>query len=110
MKDTLALMRGLVAKPDSLTALRLRETNEIIVIERGVRGNDGDLVAARLMLDGERRTALVRLTRKHGQARWRPARAASHWGTGASPSAVQILGRVLSIIHPVSQNAEPQVA
>jgi len=111
IEDTLALIRGLIAEPENLTALRLRETNEIVVIERGVTGEEGDLVAARLRLGAERRTTLGRMTYQHGHARWCPARALPRWETReVSPGAVQVLGRVLSIIHPVSQNGEPQVA
>jgi hypothetical protein len=111
IRDILALIQCLAAKPENLTAIKLRETNEIIVIERDVRGDEGDLVAARLTLGAERRLALGRLTHQHGHAHWQSVRAIPQWRAhGAQPGAVQVLGRVLSIIHPVSQNGEPQVA
>ena len=111
IRDTLALMRGLAAQPENLTALRLRETNEIVVIERGVTGEEGDLVAARVVLGAERRTTLGRMIYQRGHARWCPARDPAQFGTRETGSnAVQVLGRVLSIIHPVNQNGEPQIA
>jgi len=109
--DVLALIKCLATRPENLTAIKLRETNEIVVIERGLQGKEGDLVAARLTLGTEYRTALGHVTHEHGRAHWRPVRAIPQPGVpGAQPGAVQVLGRVLSIIHPVSQNGEPQVA
>jgi hypothetical protein len=109
--DVLALVKCLATRPENLTAIKLRETNEIVVIERGLEGQDGDLVAARLTLGAASRTALGHLTHEHGRAHWRPAHAIPQpGGPGAQPGAVQVLGRVLSIIHPVGQNGEPQVA
>jgi hypothetical protein len=109
--DVLALIKGLATRPENLTAIKLRETNEIVVIERGLEGQEGDLVAARLTLGAASRTALGHLTHEHGRAHWRPAHAVPQpGGPGAQPGAVQVLGRVLSIIHPVAQNGEPQVA
>jgi hypothetical protein len=105
------LIQCLATRPENLTAIKLRETNEIVVIERGLPGQEGDLVAAHLTLGTEHRTALGHVTHEHGRAHWRPARANPQQGMrDAQPGAVQVLGRVLSIIHPVSQNGEPQVA
>lgn len=111
IRDVLALIKCLVARPENLTAIKLRETNEIVVIERGTQGEEGDLVAARLTLDAERRMVLGHLTREHGLTYWQPARTNPQRSVrDAQPGAIQVLGRVLSIIHPVSQNGEPQVA
>lgn len=111
IRDVLALIKCLATRPENLTAIKLRETNEIVVIERGLEGQEGDLVAAHLTLGAASRTALGHLTHEHGRAHWRPAHVIPQpGGPGAQPGAVQVLGRVLSIIHPVGQNGEPQVA
>ena len=111
IRDVLALIKCLSTSPENLTAIKLRETNEIVVIERGRQGEEGDLVAARLTLGAERRMALGHLTHEHGRAHWQPVRALLPQRThDAQPGAVQVLGRVLSIIHLVSQNGEPQAA
>ena len=104
LQDVLALVKCLTARPETLAAIKLRESDEIVVIERGVRGEEGDLVAAHLTFGAQRHIGLGHLTHKHGRARWRPARGS------AQPGAVQILGRVLSVIHPVGQNGKPQIA
>jgi len=111
VRDVLALIKCLVAKPENLTAIKLRETNEIVVIERDTQGEEGDLVAARLTLGAERRMALGHLTRERGLTHWQPEHTLLPRSVyDAQPGAIQVLGRVLSIIHPVSQNGEPQVA
>jgi hypothetical protein len=99
IRDVLAFLRGLVARPEDLLALRLRDTNDIVVVERGA-GKDGDLMAVRLLPD--RRTVLGRLD--HG--RWQLA----HPRSSSKPNGMQVLGRVLSVIHPVRSNAQPQIA
>ena len=48
-----------------------RFPDEIVVIERGVRGEEGDLVAAHLTLGAQRHIGLGHLTHEHGRARWR---------------------------------------
>jgi len=109
--DVLALIKCLVAKPENLTAIRLRGTNEIVVIERGTQGEEGDLVAARLTLGAERRMALGHLTREHGLTHWQPEHTLLQRSVyDAQPGAIQVMGRVLSIIHPVSQNGQSQIA
>ena len=109
--DVLALIKCLVAKPENLTAIKLRGTNEIVVIERDTQGEEGDLVAAHLTLGAERRMALGHLTHEHGLSHWQPERTSSPRSAyDAQPGAIQVLGRVLSIIHPVSQNGQSQVA
>ena len=109
--DVLALIKCLVARPENLTAIKLRETNEIVVIERGTQGEEGDLVAARLTLGAERRMALGHLTHEHGLTHWLPERTLVQRAVyDVQPGAIQVLGRVLSIIHPVSQNGQSQVA
>ena len=111
VRDVLALIKCLVARPENLTAIKLRETNEIVVIERDTQGEEGDLVAARLTLGAERRLALGHVTHEHGRTHWQPARSIPQRSVyDAQPGAIQVVGRVLSIIHPVSQNGEPQVA
>jgi hypothetical protein len=109
--DVLALIKCLVAKPENLTAIKLRETNEVVVIERGTQGEEGDLVAAHLTLGAERRMALGHLIHEHGRTHWQPERTTLQRSMyDVQPGRIQVLGRVLSIIHPVSQNGEPQVA
>ena len=109
--DALALIKCLVAKPENLTAIKLRGTNEVVVIERDAQGEEGDLVAARLTHGAERRTALGHLTHEHGLSHWQPERTIlPRSAYDAQPGAIQVLGRVLSIIHPVSQNGQSQVA
>lgn len=98
IRDVLAFLKGLVARPEDLLALRLRDTNDIVVVERGA-GKDGDLMAVRLLPD--RRTVLGRLD--HG--RWQLAHPRLSKSNG-----MQVLGRVLSVIHLVRSNAQPQVA
>jgi SOS-response transcriptional repressor LexA len=104
----LTFLRGLVANPANLVAVRMRDGDGIVVIERGV-GSEGDLVAVRLTLGAERRTALGRLMRDHGRMRWQPT--SPRWAArGIRPGAVQVLGRVLSVIHPLRQNGQPETA
>jgi SOS-response transcriptional repressor LexA len=86
----------------------MRDGGDIVVIERGM-GGEGELVAVRLTLGAERRTALGRLTREHGRTRWQPTH--SRWAArDVCPGAVQVLGRVLSVIHPQEQNGQPETA
>jgi SOS-response transcriptional repressor LexA len=106
--EALAFLRGLVANPASLVAVRMRDGDDIVVIERGA-GGEGELVAVRLTLGAERRTALGRLTRDHGRTRWQPTN--PRWAArDVRPGAVQVLGRVLSVIHPLRQNGQPEAA
>jgi hypothetical protein len=94
VRDVLAFLRGLVARPENLLAIKLRDTNQIVVVERGA-SDEGELVAVRLMPD--RRTALGRFE----GGRWRPAQPAP----ATRSSGVQVIGRVLSIIHPAGSYA-----
>ena len=104
----LEFLQGLVANPANLVAVRMRDGDDIVVIERGV-GGEGELVAVRLTLGAERRTALGRLTRDHGRTGWQPT--SPRWAArDIRPGAVQVLGRVLSVIHPVRQNGQPEAA
>ena len=108
IREALTFLRGLVADPASLLAVRMRDGGDIVVIERGM-GGEGELVAVRLTLGAERRTALGRLTREHGRTRWQPTH--SRWAArDVCPGAVQVLGRVLSVIHPQEQNGQPEAA
>ena len=108
VSEALVFVRGLVANPASLLAVRMCDGGDIVVIERGA-GGEGELVAVRLTLGAERRTALGRLTRDHGRTRWQPAH--SRWvACDVRPGAVQVLGRVLSVIHPQEQNGQPEAA
>ena len=106
--EALEFLRGLVANPASLLAVRMRDGGDIVVIERGA-GGEGELVAVRLTLGAERRTALGRLTRDHGRTRWQPAHSRGV-ARDVRPGAVQVLGRVLSVIHPQEQNGQPEAA
>jgi len=106
--EALGFLRGLVANPASLLAVRMRDGGDIVVIERGA-GGEGELVAVRLTLGAERRTALGRLTREHGRTRWQPAHSRGVV-RDVCPGAVQVLGRVLSVIHPQEQNGQPEAA
>ena len=109
--DVLALIKGLAAKPENLTAIKLRGTNEVVIIERGTPGEEGDLVAARLTLGAKQRMALGHLTHGHGRTHWQPERTSLQRSVyDAQPGTIQVLGRVLSIIHPVSQNGKSQIA
>jgi len=99
VRDVLAFLRGLVARPESLVAIKLRDTNDIVVIERGA-GKEGDLMAVRLLPD--RRTTLGRLYHGHRQL--------AHPRLSSKSGGMQVLGRVLSVIHPAKSNAQPQVA
>jgi len=104
----LEFLRGLVANPANLVAVRMRDGDDIVVIEQGA-GGEGELVAVRLTLGMERRTALGRLTRDHERTRWQPTN--PRWAArDVRPGAVQVLGRVLSVIHPVRQNGQPEAA
>src|SRR5512136_437038 len=95
--DVLALIKCLVAKPENLTAIKLRGTNEIVIIERGTQGEEGELVAARLTLGAERRVALGHLTYQHGRTHWQSARTVAQRNVhDAQPGTIQVLGRVLS--------------
>jgi len=86
----------------------MRDGGDIVVIERGM-GGEGELVAVRLTLGAERRTALGRLRREHGRTCWQPTH--SRWAArDVCPGAVQVLGRVLSVIHPQEQNGQPETA
>jgi hypothetical protein len=76
-----------------LLAIKLRDTNDIVVIERGT-GGEGDLVAVRLL--PERRTTLGRL--KDGRVLWQSPHPPAQ---PVRAEATQVLGRVLSVIHPV---------
>jgi hypothetical protein len=88
----------------------MHDGGEIVVIERGVNGNEGELMAVRLTLGAERRTALGRFTREHGRMHWKPAHSTPQWAAhDVRPGAMQVLGRVLSVIH-LGQNGEPQAA
>jgi SOS-response transcriptional repressor LexA len=108
VRAALAFVRGLAAKPEDLLAVRMRDGGDIIVIERGA-GGEGELVAVRLTLGAERRTALGRLTQDHGRTRWQPTN--PRWAArDVHPGAVQVLGRVLSVIHPLRQNGQPEAA
>lgn len=101
VRDALALMRGLVRQPEKLAALRPSGTDIIAVIERGRSGQEGELVAVRLM--PEQRTALGRLVRQNGRMKWKPLD--RRWATReVQPGKLQILGRVLSVI----QSMEPK--
>jgi hypothetical protein len=102
VSDALELLRGLVARPESLIAIKLHDTNDIVVIERGA-SSEGDLIAVRLL--SEQRTALGRLR----GGRWQPAHPHSS-ARNMRPGAMQVLGRVLSVIHPARPYAQPQVA
>ncbi len=104
----LEFLRGLVANPANLVAVRMRDGDDIVVFERGA-GREGDLVAVRLTVGAERRTAVGRLTRDHGRTRWQPS--SPRWSArDIRPGAVQVLGRVLSVIHPLGQNGQPEAA
>lgn len=108
VREALAFMKCLAARPENLVALRLRGEDEIVVIERGSSANEDELMAVRLTFGNRRRTALGRLRREQGRIRWQ----LSHSGWAARdvrPEAVQVLGRVLSVIH-LGQNGQPQVA
>jgi SOS-response transcriptional repressor LexA len=101
-------LRGLVANPKNLVAVRMHDGEDIVVIERGA-GSEGELVVVRLTLGSERRTALGRLTRDRGCMSWQPAN--PRWAArDFRPGAVQVLGRVLSVIHPLGQNGQPEAA
>ena len=102
IREALAFLRGLVARPESLLAIKLHGSQDIVVIERGA-GSEGDLVAVRLL--PERRTTLGRL--KEGRVHWQGPPAPAH---DVKPGAVQMLGRVLSVIHPARTYAQPQSA
>jgi hypothetical protein len=102
VREVLAFLRGLAAQPESLLALKLHGSQDIVVIERGTVG-EGDLVAVRLL--PERRTALGRL--KEGRVHWQNSRAPAR---DVKPGAAQMLGRVLSVIHPERTYAQPQGA
>jgi formate-dependent nitrite reductase cytochrome c552 subunit len=101
VRAVLAFLRGLVSRPESLVAIKLRDTQDIVVVERGA-GNEGDWVAVRLT--HERRTVLGEL--RSGQIRWQTAVRSRHIGL----EACQVLGRVLSVIHPVQAHVQPQAA
>jgi SOS-response transcriptional repressor LexA len=104
----LELLRGLVPNPANLVAVRMRDGDDIVVFERGA-GREGDLVAVRLTVGAERRTALGRLTRDHGRTRWQPT--SLRWSArDIRPGAVEVLGRVLSVIHPLEQHGQPEAA
>ena len=105
VRDVLAFLRGLVSQPDGLVAIKLRDTHDIVVVERG-QGGEGDLVAVRLLPPYGRRTVLGQLT--GGRIRWQ----SSHMALPVrdQPAACQVLGRVLSVIHPVSANVQTQAA
>jgi len=108
VSEALAFVRSLAANPASLLAVRMRDGGDVVVIERGA-GSEGELVAVRLTLGAERRTALGRLMRDHGRTRWQPTN--SRWAArDVRPGAVQVLGRVLSVIHPLGQNGQPEAA
>ena len=108
VSEALAFVRSLAANPASLLAVRMRDGGDVVIIERGA-GSEGELVAVRLTLGAERRTALGRLTRDHGRTRWQPTN--SRWAArDVRPGAVQVLGRVLSVIHPLRQNGQPEAA
>ena len=108
VSEALAFVRSLAANPASLLAVRMRDGGDVVVIERGA-GSEGELVAVRLTLGAERRTVLGRLTRDHGRTRWQPTN--SRWAArDVRPGAVQVLGRVLSVIHPLGQNGQPEAA
>ena len=101
VRDVLAFLRRLVARPESLLAIKLRDTNDIVVIERG-EGGEGDWVAVRLL--PEQRTALGRLS--GGRVQW----PGSHFPAHPVRADAQVLGRVLSVIHPARPHAQPQGA
>ena len=108
VREALAFVRGLAARPESLVALRLRGEGDIVVIERGASAGEDELMAVRLTFGKRRRTALGRLRRDQGRTRWQ----LSHSGSAARdvrPEAVQVLGRVLSVIH-LGQNGKPEAA
>ena len=108
VRDALAILRCLAARPENLVALRLHGQGGIVVIERGASANEDELMAVRLTLGKRRRTALGRLRRDQGRTRWQ----LSHSGSAARdvrPEAVQVLGRVLSVIH-LGQNGKPEAA
>jgi hypothetical protein len=110
VREALAFLRGLAAHPENLVAIRLRDADDIVVFERGASAHEDELVAVRLTLGKERRTALGRLRREHGRTHWQPARSASQGTTrDIHPDAVQVLGRVLSVIH-LGQNGQPEAA
>ncbi len=97
LRDAIKMVRGLAAHPEKVATVQLRGSDEVVVIERGVRSREGDLVAVRLM--PERRVALGRVVRENGHVRVQPVNP-----RGAvrdiSPGAAQMLGRVLSVIRP----------
>jgi len=108
VREALAFMKCLAARPENLVALRLRGGGEIVVIERGASAGEDELMAVRLTFGKRRRTALGRLRREQGRTRWQ----LSHPGWAAHdvrPEAVQVLGRVLSVIH-LGQNGKPEAA
>jgi SOS-response transcriptional repressor LexA len=108
VREALAFLRGLAAHPEDLVAIRLRDANDIVIFERGASAREDELVAVRLTLGRERRTALGRLRHEHGCARWQPSH--PRWAArGVRPDAVQVLGRVLSVIH-LGQNGQPETA
>ena len=102
IREALAFLRGLAARPESLLAIKLHGSQDIVVIERGA-GSEGDLVAVRLL--PERRMALGRL--KDGRVHWPGSHALAR---DVKPGATQMLGRVLSVIHPARTYAQPQSA
>ena len=105
VRDVLAFLRGLVSQPDGLIAIKLRDTNDIVVVERG-EGGEGDLVAVRLLPPYGRCTVLGQLN--GGRIRWQSPHISLPIRN--QPAACQVLGRVLSVIHPVSANVQPQAA
>ena len=108
VREALAFMRGLAARPESLVALRLRDEGEIVVIERGASASEDELMAVRLTLGKRQRTALGRLRREQGRTRWQLSH--PRWAArDVRPEAVQVLGRVLSVIH-LGQNGQPEAA
>lgn len=107
VREALAFVRGLTNPPESLVAMQLHDGGGIVVFERGGNAGEDEWVAVQLL--PERCTALGRLTRQHGLTRWQPAH--PRWAArDVRPGVVQVLGRVLSVIHPLEQNGQPTTA
>ena len=70
VREALAFVSGLAARPENLVAFRLRDGGDIVVIERGASAGEDELMAVRLTSGKRRRTALGRLRRDQGRTRW----------------------------------------